>query len=241
MDKILAILPVFNTEKYVQGAIESLIQQKDVDVFICIVDDCSTDNSFDIIKKYEDLDNVKIFKNKENRGCFYSQNRALEWATSNLNFDFFTIHGSDDISTVDRYSRMLKLFSESVYAVPCTYYRVHEKYFTDNSIDYLKGEHSVGLGNGIGLYRKEIFYKIGYFDNSRFSADSDYYFRAVSWCKLNGKQVKIFSEPCYFARDRSGRLRETYPMNSRNEYISKINKEIREMSLNNNFYRNIFN
>ena len=59
MPKISVIVPVYNTEKYVEKCLKSIAEQKMNDLEIIIVNDGSTDNSETIIKQW-------IEKNKEN-------------------------------------------------------------------------------------------------------------------------------------------------------------------------------
>ncbi|MFV9931187.1 MAG: glycosyltransferase family 2 protein [Francisella endosymbiont of Hyalomma scupense] len=54
--KISVIMSVYNAEKYIAQAIESILQQSFKDFEFIIVNDGSTDNSLAIIKKYEEID-----------------------------------------------------------------------------------------------------------------------------------------------------------------------------------------
>lgn len=237
MEKLLCIIPAYNTEKYIEGAIESVLQQENVNLHLCIIDDCSTDNTFNVINKYTSYENVTILQNEINRGTYYSQNRGLE-LLKNGSYTHFTIHGSDDITVTNRYRIMLDMFDNNVYFVPTVYMRLDERYFTSNSINYEMGQLHNGLGNGIGVYRTEIFNNIGYYDNSRFGADTDYYFRATGWCKLHKKNYNVCNEILYIARERSDRLAKTHT--DRSTYIQKINNDINDMTRSKNFYRNKF-
>ncbi len=66
---VSVIIPVYNQEKFVGATIRSVISQKYNNWELLIVDDCSTDRSWNIIRSYEKKDTrIKIFKNKKNRG-----------------------------------------------------------------------------------------------------------------------------------------------------------------------------
>lgn len=80
MKTISVIIPVFNTEKYVGECIDSIIQQKEIDLEIIIVDDGSTDNSLKICKEYERLyDNITVV-HTENRGLSAARNLGVSLA-----------------------------------------------------------------------------------------------------------------------------------------------------------------
>ena len=64
--KISVVMPVFNEEKYVGKAIESILNQTFTDFEFIIIDDGSTDDSVKIIKSYKDA-RIKFFKS-ENKG-----------------------------------------------------------------------------------------------------------------------------------------------------------------------------
>ena len=49
---ISVLIPLYNAEKFIAGAIESVLDQTFTDFEIIIVDNCSTDTSFEIAKKY---------------------------------------------------------------------------------------------------------------------------------------------------------------------------------------------
>jgi len=96
MSKILTIIPIYNKEEFLEGAIESVLQQTHKDVELVLADDCSTDKSLEIAKSYEHLDNVTVLQNAENRGCYYTRNKALDYF-KNKEWDYFTIHDADDL------------------------------------------------------------------------------------------------------------------------------------------------
>lgn len=93
-------MSVFNGENYVRRGIESIINQtfKDWELIIC--DDGSTDNSYEILKEYENKDErIKIIKNKINCGLAYSLNKAIGFASSNI----LARQDADDESDIRRF------------------------------------------------------------------------------------------------------------------------------------------
>ena len=79
--KISLIVPVFNVEKYVSKCLDSLVAQTLKDIEIICVDDCSTDNSLQIIEKYASKDSrIKIVKHEVNKGLGQARNTGLGYS-----------------------------------------------------------------------------------------------------------------------------------------------------------------
>ena len=74
--KISVILPVFNGEKFIKKAIESVLNQSLPDFELIIVNDGSTDNTLDIIESFDD-ERITVIS-QSNQGPGASRNRALE-------------------------------------------------------------------------------------------------------------------------------------------------------------------
>lgn len=84
--KISVIIPVFNASKYLDKCIDSLLSQTIDLIEIIFVDDCSTDNSLQILKKrVSEFSNkgyeIKIVEHKVNRGSASARNSGLERVT----------------------------------------------------------------------------------------------------------------------------------------------------------------
>ncbi len=88
-------MSVFNGERSLNKAIESILNQTYKDFEFIIVDDGSSDNSLKIIKEYVKQDNrIKIIKNNVNIGLTKSLNRAIKYS----NGEFIARQDADDIS-----------------------------------------------------------------------------------------------------------------------------------------------
>ena len=79
MTKISVILPVFNEEKFIVNAIESVLSQSFSDFELIIVNDGSTDDTLEIINAFEDS-RIKVI-NQSNKGPGASRNSAMKIAT----------------------------------------------------------------------------------------------------------------------------------------------------------------
>ena len=87
------IMTVYNAEKYLKQAIESVISQTMKNFELIIVNDCSTDSSEEIIKQYLDDKRIRYFKNQENLKVSKSRNFGVSKAVA----DFVAFIDSDDI------------------------------------------------------------------------------------------------------------------------------------------------
>ena len=86
------IVPVHNTEKYVERCINSILNQSLKKIQIIIIDDASSDSSYENICKFKGLDNVKILRNSENIGPGATRNLGLKY----VNTKYFCFLDSDD-------------------------------------------------------------------------------------------------------------------------------------------------
>ena len=108
MDKIFplisVVMSVYNTEKYVAEAIESILNQTLTNLEFIIVDDGSTDNSLEIFQSYIKIDNrVKVIVNPENIGLAKSLNRGISIARGK----YIARMDADDISLPRRLIKQL--------------------------------------------------------------------------------------------------------------------------------------
>ena len=81
MPKVSVIIPVFNTEKYLRKCLDSVCNQTLSDIEIICIDDCSTDDSLNILKEYALKDNrIKLIEFKENKGAAVARNLGIDEA-----------------------------------------------------------------------------------------------------------------------------------------------------------------
>lgn len=85
--KLSVVMPLYNAEKYVAEAIESILSQKGIDVECIVVDDGSSDKSAEVVAKYS----VRYFP-KPNGGASSARNYGLQYATG----DYVMFIDADD-------------------------------------------------------------------------------------------------------------------------------------------------
>lgn len=74
------IMPSYNTAEYIAESIQSVLSQSYTDWELIVVDDCSTDNTDEVVKPYLTDGRIKYIKNDANSGAAVSRNRALREA-----------------------------------------------------------------------------------------------------------------------------------------------------------------
>lgn len=98
------IMCVYNTAKYLTKSIESVLSQTYENYEFIIVDDGSTDNSYDIIQKYKKNKRIKIIQNEKNMGVSYCRNLALKQS----NGAYISFLDSDDYISDNYLEEMMK-------------------------------------------------------------------------------------------------------------------------------------
>lgn len=96
--KISVIMPVYNAESYIDEAIESILNQTFTDYEFIIIDDGSSDNSFNKISQWQRKDKRIKAIQQENLGRSLTRNKGIEIASS----EFIAFMDADDISTPRR-------------------------------------------------------------------------------------------------------------------------------------------
>lgn len=104
LEKISIILPVYNAEKTVEKTILSIIKQKKITFELIIINDGSNDGTSNILNKYSNNRNIKVFFQK-NKGVSAARNKGIHEATGK--YCFFI--DSDDYLEEDALYKMLNL------------------------------------------------------------------------------------------------------------------------------------
>lgn len=127
------IVPVYNAEPYLRQCIDSLIEQETVYQYeIIAIDDGSTDQSFTILKQYQDQITILT---KENSGPSDARNMGCQVATGS----YFMFVDSDDYVSPDFVNTMVEAAKkEQAEVVICDFFSV-----TDKVVPVSKGDYQV--------------------------------------------------------------------------------------------------
>ena len=91
--KVDVLMATYNGEKYVEEQIESILNQTYQNIQLIISDDCSTDNTRQILEKYEKNNKIKIFYQNQNLG--YIKN--FEFLLKQVENDLYMLSDQDDV------------------------------------------------------------------------------------------------------------------------------------------------
>lgn len=113
---ISVVLPVYNVENYIAEAIESVLKQTIQDFEILIIDDCSTDNTLDVVRTYDD-ERIKIITKECNKGLIDSLNIGFELAKGK----YIARMDGDDVNVFSRFEKQVNVLksNSSIKACGC--------------------------------------------------------------------------------------------------------------------------
>lgn len=112
------IMPSYNTGKFIAETLNSVLAQTYENWEIIIVDDCSTDNTDEVVAQFLSDERIKYFKNEKNSGAAVSRNRALREAKGK----WIAFLDSDDLWTPDKLEKQVGFMEKNSYHFSYTNY-----------------------------------------------------------------------------------------------------------------------
>lgn len=104
------IMPSWNTGRFIAESIESVLAQTYKNWELLIVDDCSTDNTDEVIASFKDT-RIKYFKNEKNSGAALTRNRAMREAQG----EWIAFLDSDDLWAPNKLEKQLRFMNDNGY------------------------------------------------------------------------------------------------------------------------------
>ena len=227
------VMPVFNSEDYLNECLDSVLNQSLKNIEIICIDDRSTDNSFDILREYADKHkNIKVFRNDENRGAGFTRNRGLSY----INGEYFAFVDSDDFLDETAYEKVLDLvksndldfamfqlinyndetgeiYPESYYDIKCLGDDYTEKVFNHEDTIDVDGMFKISVSPCNKIYKTSFIERI----DARFKEgitfeDNIFFFKIF----LNAERVSFYKEHLYYRRRRDDSVMGAYNKNNVN-------------------------
>lgn len=232
--KVSVIVPVYNGEKYLQRCLNSITKQTLKDIEILCIDDCSTDNSLNIIEDFAVTDKrIKIFRHLKNSGESKARNTGLENSTG----EYLSFVDNDDTIDLDFLEKLYKKAKETnadiVKAKAHVFSYDGLEYF-DNLNQKIKKHNSKLFFSSYwwtAIYKKELLENIKFLENYPLGGDVLFLNQAI----LKAKNLEIIDNTCYnyYRREDSG--------DSKILTFEKVKSalEIHEMIINNTLDANL--
>ena len=111
IDGLVSIVtPNYNCQKYIAETIESVLKQTYTNWEMLIVDDCSTDGSYETALEYSKKDTrIKVFRNEKNSGAAISRNKAIEESEG----EYLAFLDSDDLWLPEKLEKQIKFMQDN--------------------------------------------------------------------------------------------------------------------------------
>ncbi|RMF92800.1 MAG: glycosyltransferase [Candidatus Schekmanbacteria bacterium] len=198
MAKISVIMAVYNAERFLAEAIESILNQTFRDFEFIIVNDGSSDNSEKIIESYDDS-RIKLMTFKNNRGLSFALNRGIEKSSG----EYIARMDADDISMPDRFEKQIKhlIDNPEIDILGSAVVEIDEvgKFLAIRKLplkDYeIKKEliRSNPFFHSTIMMKRSAFEKAGYYDESirQTVEDWDLWFRMSTKCKMENLEEPL--------------------------------------------------
>jgi len=117
-DLVSIIMPSFNTSSYIAETIESVQAQSYMNWELIIVDDCSSDNTDEVVKTFLSDERIRYLKNEKNSGAAVSRNRALQEAKGR----WIAFLDSDDLWMPGKLEKQIQFMEKHGYHFSYTNY-----------------------------------------------------------------------------------------------------------------------
>ncbi len=211
--------PNYNNSKFISETIESIINQTYSNFEYIIIDDCSTDNSWEIIQSYAKKDTrIKIYRNKKNLQIVNTRNKGFKFSSSRSKY--FAIIDSDDVALPIRLEIQVKFLeknpdygligsnisiinnkSEDIgYRIFPSRNKVIKKYITRYN----------PFAQSSVMLRKKVIEEIGFYDKKwNVCQDYDYWLRVGKSWKLGNINKKLVKYRISKTQIKLKKIRET--------------------------------
>lgn len=117
-DLVSIVMPSYNTSKYIENSIKSVLNQTYQNWELLIIDDCSKDNTEDVVTPYLSDFRIKFLKNPHNIGAALSRNRAIREAKGK----YIAFLDSDDTWDKEKLSKQISFMKRNQYTFSFTDY-----------------------------------------------------------------------------------------------------------------------
>jgi hypothetical protein len=170
---VTVIMTAYNAAGTIEYALRSVLEQSYISLEVLVVDDCSTDNTSDVVQSFASQDErVRLLSPSVNGGTYAGRNLAMSQARG----DYITFHDSDDWMHPERIARQVAFLEARplVLATRANWIRIKP----EGEVEFRRWGMTMAHPNPSSMFlRAEVIGRVGYFDRVRFGADSEFWFR----------------------------------------------------------------
>ena len=193
---ITVIMPAFNAASTIDMAVMSILNQSWKNLEVIIIDDASTDDTWDHLKILAAQDHrIRLLRNNVNVGPYISKNIALKIATG----EFITGHDADDWAHPDRIFNQFHTFNDNVAASIGYMLRMQPsgKFSTFSKLTRFTKDGAARIAFISCMFRTQILKDmLGNWDSVRFGADSEMIARAQKILGTSIIETDVFTMLC---------------------------------------------
>ena len=188
--KITILMSVYNGEKYLREAIDSILNQTYKDFEFLIINDGSTDRTPKILQSYKDQ-RIKIINNEKNIGLTKSLNKGLKIAKG----EYIARMDADDISMAERLEKQVNFLDQkkNIGLVGTSHLKINEKGKILQPVRTLTDEKELKekllvankFYHGSVMFRKVCIDKVGFYrEEFKSSQDYDLWLRIADYFEM---------------------------------------------------------
>lgn len=162
---ISVIIPCYNCAEFIEEAVNSILKQSFQKFEVILIDDCSKDNTFSLIKDLEKKDErISVYRNNANLGAALTRNKGVELAI----YEYIAFLDSDDVWNKEKLKIQIEyLIKNSNVDVVVTSYELFDEkmeeriscYNTIESIRYKKMLYENLIGLSTVVMKREVYKK----------------------------------------------------------------------------------
>ncbi|WP_455626471.1 glycosyltransferase family 2 protein [Parabacteroides sp.] len=186
-DIVSIITPSYNSSPFIAQTIESILSQTYTNWELLITDDCSTDDTCEIVACYQQRDpRVKLFRLERNSGAGIARNHSLQMAKGR----YIAFCDSDDRWYPEKLEKQLAFMEEKGCVLSYTSYMtcdgngvIRGIVVCDHRVDYRSLKRDDGIGCLTAIYDSSLYGKI-YLPNLRKRQDWGLWLKIMEKCKV---------------------------------------------------------
>jgi glycosyltransferase involved in cell wall biosynthesis len=224
---VSVLITAYNRETYIADAIESVLKSIFIEFELIVVDDCSSDRTFEISKSYEKKDSrVSVYQNEKNLGDYPNRNKAASYSRGK----YIKYLDSDDVMYPHCLFVMvtaMEQFPEAGFGLSSTGDRkVPYPIVISPQAAYL--EHFYGFGHfnrapGSAIILKSAFDSVGGFSGKRMIGDYEMWFKLGRYYSLVKFPIDLYWARAHESQESKSDYALDYAYLRENVFIEALN------------------